>query len=174
MDRIERHDVVNAIGLALILMGMALALLFGARTLFRTLNDGIVEAERPAEVTQAPTTTADTGPTTTAEATTTTATIRIPGEVTTRVGNGAQRGGIAGAGTSLLEQAGYVTLSPKNAPPRPDSIIYYAESYEADAAQVARLLGVAETAIAPMPADVGIPIEDAHVIAIMGRDTTLG
>ncbi len=174
MDRIERHDVVNAIGLALILLGMALALLFGARALFRTLNDGIVDAEKPPEITVATPTTVDSGPTTTAEATTTTATIRIPGEVTTRVGNGAQRGGIAGAGTSLLEQAGYVTLSPKNAPPRPDSIIYYAESYEADAMQVARLLGVAETAIAPMPPDAGIPIDDAQVVAILGRDTTLG
>lgn len=174
MDRIERHDVVNAIGLALILMGMALALLFGARALFRTLNDGIVDAEKPPEVTAPATTTTDPSLTTTTEATTTTATIRIPGEVITRVGNGAQRSGIAGGGTSLLDQAGYVTLAPKNAPPREDSIIYYAETFEADAAQVARLLGVAETAIAPMPADPGVPIEDAQVIAILGRDTTVG
>ena len=78
------------------------------------------------------------------------------------------------AGTALLDDAGYVTLSAKNAPPTPNSIVYYLETYEADAAQVARLLGVPETAIAPMPADPGIPVDDAHVIAILGRDTTVG
>ncbi len=172
VDRIERHDLLNAIGLAAILLAMALALLFGARALFRTVNDGIVSADTT--TTAAVTTTEAEETTTTTEPTTTTATLRIPGEVTTRVGNGAQRGGIAGAGTSLLDDAGYVTLSAKNAPPTANSIIYYVETYEADAAQVARLLGVAETAIAPMPADPGIPQDDAHVIAILGRDTTVG
>lgn len=152
---------------------MALALLFGARALFRTVNDGIVSAETTTTAAAVTTTEGDTT-TTVEEETTTTATLRIPGEVTTRVGNGAQRGGIAGAGTGLLDEAGYVTLGPKNAPPTPNSIVYYVETYEADAAQVARLLGVPETAIAPMPADPGIPQSDAQIVAILGRDTTVG
>ncbi len=163
---------MNAIGLAAILLAMALALLFGARALFRTVNDGIVTAETTTSAVAV--TTSEAQSTTTTEATTTTATLHIPGEVTTRVGNGAQRSGIAGAGTNLLDQAGYITLGPKNAPPSPSSIIYYVETYEADAAQVARLLGVPETAIAPMPADPGIPQGEAQIVAILGRDTTVG
>lgn len=185
VERIERHDVFNAIGLAAILLAMALALLLGVQALFGALN-GVVSSEKePEEVvagadgetdgsaeadTEADTTT----PTTEPEPEPPTTILHLPAEVTARVGNAAQRGGIAGAGTSLLDQAGYVTLSPKNAPATDTSIIYYVEEYSADAAQVARLLGVPETSISPMPADPGIPIEGAQVIAILGSDTTVG
>ncbi len=38
VERIERHDVINAALLAAVLLGMALVLLFGARSLFETLG----------------------------------------------------------------------------------------------------------------------------------------
>lgn len=170
--RIERHDVMNALGLAAILLAMALALLFGARTLFRTVNDGIVDSSKEPVVTVTSTTELVT--TSVTEATTTTATLHLPAEITTRVGNGAQRGGVAGAGKAILAEAGYISLSPKNAPPTPASVIYYVEGFAADAANVARLLGLPETAIALMPADPGIPQGDAQIVAILGRDTSVG
>ncbi len=195
VDRIERHDVINAIGLAVVLLAMALGLVFGARSLFNTVNGGLVDstdseakiaadaaqqaeadaANTPGDGTEAGTDTSEPA----AEDTTTSSTeaapvVRPPGEVTIRVGNGARRGGVAGAGTDLLSQAGYKALTPKNAPTVANSVVYYIEGYEADAAQVARLALMGETAIAPMPADPGIPIDSAQLVVILGQDTTVG
>lgn len=191
VDRIERHDVINAIGLAAVLLAMALGLVFGARSLFNTVNGGLVEkTEDPAKVaadeaqqadanaadgadTATDATTDTTAPETT-DTTPTTLAVRPPGEVTIRVGNGARKSGVATAGTDLLTQAGYKALSPKNAPTVANSVVYYIEGYEADAAQVARLTLMGETAIAPMPADPGIAIDGAQLIVILGQDTAVG
>ncbi len=194
VDRIERHDVINAVGLAVALLAMALGLVFGARSLFNTVNGGLVDktedpakleaeaAEQAAEeaaaagpdsaVVDTETTTDVTEPET--PVTEPTPVVRPPGEVTIRVGNGARKGGVAGAGTDLLTQAGYVALAPKNAPTVANSVVYYIEGYEADAAQVARLALMGETAIAPMPADPGIEIDGAQLIVILGQDTSVG
>ncbi len=191
VDRIERHDVINAIGLAVALLAMALGLVFGARSLFNTVNGGLVEkTEDPAKIeAQAAedaaaeaeangegagtetTVVTEPEPTETTEAV---AVVRPPGEVTIIVGNGARKSGVAGAGTDLLTQAGYKALSPKNAPTVANSVVYYLEGYEADAAQVARLALMGETAIAPMPADPGIEIGDAQLVVILGQDTAVG
>lgn len=182
MDRVERHDVLNAVGLAVVLLAMALGLVFGARALFRTVNGGLVDSSKTEDTAEA----ADSGgsvtsisdeSTTTVEEETTTTTIpeaHLPNEVLVRVGNGARRGGVAGAGTSIVEQAGYPTLAPKNAPSTEASIIYYVEGYLADALQVARLLNVAESQVAPMPADPGIPQGEALLVVILGADTAIG
>lgn len=183
MDRVERHDVLNAIGLAVVLLAMALGLVFGARALFRTVNGGLVDAEKTeteavagdegdgGEGTDGA---EDTTTTTEEETTTTSAQVHLPSEVLVRVGNGARRSGVAGAGTAIVEQAGYPTLGPKNAPSTEASIVYYVDGYVADAVQIARLLNVAETQVAPMPADPGIPQGEAEVVAILGADTTVG
>lgn len=195
VDRIERHDVINAVGLAAVLLAMALGLVFGARSLFDTVNGGLVDAtEDPANVEidakqaaedaesadgDAPEGDLADGddpaePDTETTTTTQAPVVRPPGEVTIRVGNGARKGGVAGAGTDILTQAGYKALSPKNAPTVANSVVYYAEGYEADAAQVARLTLMGESAIAPMPADPGIAIDGANLIVILGQDTTIG
>lgn len=181
MDRVERHDVLNAVGLAVVLLAMALGLVFGARALFRTVNGGLVDSSKTEDTADAPpsdgsvTTISDDDTTTSEEETTTTAAEpHLPNEVLVRVGNGARRGGVAGAGTSIVEQAGYPTLSPKNAPSTEASIIYYVEGYLADALQVARLLNVAENQVAPMPADPGIPQGEALLVVILGADSGIG
>ncbi len=189
VDRIERHDVINAIGLAVVLLAMALALVFGARSLFNTVNGGLVEktedpakleaeAAQEAEDAAAAESDGDTSSTSEPEiedtpTTEAAPTVRPPGEVTIRVGNGARRSGVAGAGTDLLTQAGYKALTPKNAPTVAKSVVYYVEGYEADAAQVARLALMGETAIAPMPADPGIAADGAQLVVILGQDTTV-
>lgn len=199
VDRIERHDVINAVGLAAVLLAMALGLVFGARSLFDTVNEGLVDSTQDPASIEADdaeqnaadaenadgdaaegagatgdgaggATEPDTETTTTSEA----PAIRPPGEVTIRVGNGARRSGVAGAGTDILTQAGYKALSPKNAPTVAASVVYYAEGYEADAAQVARLTLMGESAIAPMPADPGVDIDGANLIIILGQDTSVG
>lgn len=181
VDRVERHDVLNAIGLAVVLMAMALALVFGARALFNTVNGGLTDsttADDAVETDTSGTVTTlaggDTTSTTEEETTTTLAQPRPASEVLVRVGNGARRSGIAAAGTSIVQQAGYPTLGGKNAPSTEASVVYYVDGYEADALQVARLLGIAESQIAPMPADPGIPQGEALLIAILGADTNVG
>ncbi len=192
VDRIERHDMVNAVGLTVALLAMALGLVFGARALFNTVNDGLTEstdsqekidaaAARAAEEAAAaegdPAVETDTTTTLPVEETTTTApapVIRPPAEVTVRVSNSARRAGVAGAGTEILAQAGYASLSPKNGPTIANSVVYYVEGFDADASAVARLLNMAETAVAPMPADPGIPIDGAQLVIILGEDTTVG
>jgi len=58
MDRIERHDFVNAALLAIVLLGMALALVVATRSLFGALDeDPLVTAETLPEVTSSTTTT---------------------------------------------------------------------------------------------------------------------
>ncbi len=176
MERIERHDIINAVILAVVLLAMALALVFGARSLFRTVTGGeLVDAVETPQTVPAtvPDSTESTDPV--EETTTTLAQPHPNGEVKVRVGNAASRGGIAGAGTRVLDQAGYDTLGAKNADsPSDTSIVYYIDGYQADAAQAARLLGVPEVNIAPMPADPGVPIEDAMLVVILGADTTVG
>ena len=154
---------------------MALALVLGARSLFNTVNGGELTDSSKTEQTT-PTTEPSDSSTTAAETTTTEASLPHPNEeVKVRVGNAASRGGIAGAGTRILDQAGYDTLGAKNADnPSDTSIVYYIEGYKADAEQVARLLGVPEVNVAPMPESPGVPVEDAMLIAILGADTTVG
>ena len=79
---------------------------------------------------------------------------------------------MAGAGTEVLQGAGYPTLAPKNGPTLDDSVVYYENGYAADAVQIAELLGLEPTQIEPMPSDPGVPIEDANVIAILGSTRT--
>jgi hypothetical protein len=184
VERIERHDLVNAVALAAVLMTLALLLIIGARALFRTVDGGIIESSRPP-------TTATTAPAETsgdgaagggtegeAEAATTTSTtlapLREPGEVTIRVGNGAQRSGIAAAGGSRLSSLGYNVVDLKNAPPAPTSAVYHAEGYEQEGRAVARALAIPETAVGPVPANPPLDASGVALLVILGADTTVG
>jgi len=177
MDRIERHDFVNAALLAIVLLGMALALVVATRSLFGALDeDPIITAEAPPE---SSTTTVTTAPSVTVaeevvEETSSTQPPRSPDEVTVRVGNGSGKSGVAGRGTSTLAAAGYAMLSAKNSDVQlPSTAVYYLEGYSADAEVIATLLNVPITNIAPMPPSPGVAVDTATVIVILGADTTV-
>ncbi|MDA3040046.1 MAG: LytR C-terminal domain-containing protein [Actinomycetota bacterium] len=178
MDRVERHDVINAVALATALLAMALALVWGASALFRTLGGTVDSSRNPDESTTSVAEAGDPGTGTTAVGTETTPTTvavpHLPDQVIVRVGNGASRNGIATVGTNLVSGAGYAILGPKNAPATSQSIVYYLEGYQADAVEVARLLSIPATQIAPMPTDPVIQVAEAHLLAIIGADTTIG
>ena len=179
MDRVERHDVINAVALAAALLAMALALVWGASALFGTISGTVDSSKNPDETTTTVPAAGEAGGSTTtaaadAETTTTAAVLHLPDQVIVRVGNGAGRKGIATVGTDLVSGAGYAILGPKNAPAASQSIVYYLDGYQADAVEVARLLNIPATQTAPMPADPGIPVAEAHLIAIIGADTTIG
>lgn len=168
------------------LLVMAFILMFGVRSLFSTVSNDVVNAESAPE---------DASTTTLPEDTVVDPDTPLPGddpegddtetdeptvsqpkpaaEVTVRVGNGARRAGVAGTGTSVLEAAGYRTLAPRNAPTMNAGVVYYTEGFDGNAAQVAGILGMAPTAIAPMPDAPPVPLEGANVLAILGSDTTL-
>ena len=189
VDRIERHDVLNAAMLAVILMGMTFTMLWGARglvnsaggedepgtTVLASGDDSAPDSSVPAPDGITTTTTIAATTTTTVPASTTTAAVaHAPNEVKTRVGNGAERGGVAGAGTNILASAGYVTLAPKNADTIDVSTVYFTEGFYEDAKLVAQLLNVPVTNVFPMPSNPGMPVGDATVVAVLGRDTAVG
>lgn len=182
MERIERHDLINAVGLAVVLMGIALLLILAARALFDTVGGGLVESTRPpapatteapAEVTEAPADPAQTEADPAVGATTTLPP-RPPSEVTIRVFNSAQRAGIAAAGGSRLSSAGYDVVDLKNGPPQDASVVYHAEGYENEARAVARALNIAETAVQPVPAQPPVDASGVAVVVLLGADTTVG
>ena len=199
MERIERHDVLNAAMLSFIILGMTLTMLWGARgilgaatgddsgeTVDILANEADDSSSGDADAAPGPTTTTTdtttpsstaTPPsttTTTVAPTTTVAVVHPPNEVITRVGNGAARGGVAGAGTNILVSAGYAALSPKNAETIDVSTVYYVPGYSKDAELVAQLLSVDKANVVPMPPNPGMPVGDAHVVAVLGRDTPHG
>ncbi|MFW2382985.1 MAG: LytR C-terminal domain-containing protein [Acidimicrobiales bacterium] len=196
MERIERHDVLNAAMLSFIILGMTLTMLWGANGILGAAtgdeggetvdilaneaddsSTGDTEAAPTATTTTtAPSSTTTTAPTTTTTTapTTTVAVVHPPNEVITRVGNGAAKGGVAGSGTNILVSAGYAALSPKNAETIDVSTVYYVPGYSKDAELVAQLLSVNPANVFPMPPNPGMPVGDAHVIAVLGRDTPHG
>lgn len=184
--------------LSVIILGMTLTMLWGARGILGAAtgddsgetvdilaneadDSSSGDASAAGTTTTTPATTAPsstTAPpsttTTTAAPTTTVAVVHPPNEVITRVGNGAAKGGVAGAGTNILVSAGYAALSPKNAETIDVSTVYYVPGYSKDAELVAQLLSVDTANVVPMPQNPGMPVGDAHVVAVLGRDTPHG
>ena len=172
VDRIERHDVVNAVLLALVLLVLAFGLLTAVRTLADTVDGGLVESTKDTPISD---TTAVSGDDPADVAATGSGSgARPANEVTVRVGNGAQQDGVAGAGTELLQAAGYQTIPPKNSVNSIEtSVVYFAEGYGVDAEKVADVMGVDHAYIEPMPADPGVPIDGANIIVIVGANNEL-
>lgn len=168
LERIERHDVVNAVMLAVVLLLLGFGIVSGVNSFFATAGEGMVTATKAEdEIGSAPAgATASTTPST--ETPTTLPPARPPAEVTVRVANGARRPGVAGAGTEKVNAAGYATLPPKNGPTMDESIVYYTTGYAAEAAAVAVALGLEPSRIGPLPTDPGVPVDNANVVAILG------
>lgn len=110
------------------------------------------------------------------ETTTTTeaAVARPPAEVKVLVLNGTNGiQGVAGRGTAVVTDAGYIGAEPKNAEVDGPSVVLYVEGYEADARAVAAAFGVdPDAVIAPFDAATS-PIADtqsANIIVRVGND----
>ena len=171
VDRVERHDVANAIMLAAVLLLLGFGIVTALNSLFDTLDEGVVSAEKAStlESEAAGSDEDDATPPTSDESTgSSIVAARPPDAVLVRVANGARRTGVAGAGTETLQSAGYPTLAPKNGPTMEESVVYYGTGYAADASQIAELLGLEPNQIEPMPSDPGVPVDDANIIAILG------
>lgn len=135
--------------------------------------------------TTAPTTTGAPGDTTTSTSTTSTTTTTTPGgsrppeEVQVTVLNGTTRAGVAASNTETLAAAGYETGEAGNTAPRPDTVVYYAEGFEADAQAVQEALGAPATAEA-FPEEIidgdgqNVASSDADIVVVLGQDLPQG
>ena len=123
-------------------------------------------SEPPGAATSSTTTT--TSPSTT---TTTTAVVESPVVLQVQVLNGSGVAGAAGRLTDKLSEAGYVVLSPANAPQRySSSAVYYQEGWQDRAAEILAAAEIDEID-APSAMPQQFATEDAAVIVLLGTDT---
>jgi hypothetical protein len=108
-----------------------------------------------------------------ASTTTTPATDHSPSEVSVIVLNGSGQTGVAASNSATIGEAGYVMLTPGNAPANVDATaVYFVEGYESDAIAVAGLLGKGTDSVSPVTeASLGGAEGDADVVVILGADT---
>lgn len=101
---------------------------------------------------------------------------RPPSQVKVLVANGSSVNGAAGTQTDELEALGYVTATPTNAAERvPATTIYYTAGFEPEARELATSLGLADTAVAMLPAVA--PVDDlqlSNLLVVLGPDLASG
>lgn len=99
--------------------------------------------------------------------------VRAPAEVPVLVLNGVGTKGIAADGVTVLKNAGYDVLAPRNATTLGPSEVLYLEGFEAEAQAVATVFG-ADPAAVVVPYDPADPpfddIRNAMVIVVLGQD----
>jgi hypothetical protein len=160
------------------LLVLGAAVVVGIVLLWSWGDDGTTTVDAGADTT----TTIDTSnleTTTTAagggEETTTTAatTDHSPSEVSVIVLNGSGQTGVAASTSATIGEAGYVMLTPGNAPANVDTTsVYFVEEYESDAIAVAQILGKSTDAVKPITeASLGGIEGDADVVVVLGADT---
>ena len=118
-----------------------------------------------------PAATSTTTTTTSTTTTTTTAVAESPGTLQVQVLNGSGVAGAAGRMTDKLSEAGYVVLSPENAPQRySTSAVYYQEGWRDKAEEILQAAEIDEID-APTAMPQQFATEDAAVIVLLGTDT---
>jgi hypothetical protein len=89
--------------------------------------------------------------------------------------NGSGKSGVAKAAKDQLAAANYTVLEPGNATGGTitASIVYFVPGYDADAQTIAAKLGLATTAVQPLPTPLPATIADAqgaNIVVIIGTD----
>ncbi len=184
MDRIERHDLLNAFGLALALVAMGFIMLWGLRGAWRTVGDLISTDETPVIAgeddgaddgdggTTGTSTTSTTAPTTTTSTTLPPSTLP-PAEVTVLVSNAARVGGIAGRASDALTGGGYNVLTPTNSNSQDATEVYHVDGLATEALDIARILQVDETNLRPMSELTSLAPGTAQVVVVIGRSNDI-
>ena len=130
-----------------------------------TSTSSVPETSEPPSATTSSTTT------TTASSTTTTTVVESPVVLQVQVLNGSGVAGAAGRMTDKLSEAGYVVLSPENAPQRySSSAVYYQEGWKDRAEEILQAAEIEEID-APTAMPQQFATEDAAVIVLLGTDT---
>ena len=126
-------------------------------------------SESPSTATSSTTTT--TTSTTSTTTTTTAAVVESPVVLQVQVLNGSGVAGAAGRMTDKLSEAGFVVLSPENAPQRySSSAVYYQQGWQDRAEEILRAADIEEVE-APTAMPTQFASEGAAVIVLLGTDT---
>lgn len=170
---------------------LVVAVLVGVALLLNVGNDSGQSSASPTTTTAG--TTLDIGGTTTTVAGDTTGTTGAEGETTTTVAgdnggeardaadvsvvvlNGSSKTGAAQANSDTIAAQGYQMGSPGNPVTNIEgnTVVYYAEGYQADAVAVAAVLGRPADAVQAKPAeDLGPGSADANVVVVLGAADT--
>ncbi len=165
LNRIERHDIINAMALSLVLLLCGYAMNRWVDSLSTAWDEGFWQAEKD-----------ESGILPTGDEARSAAKIRgqhLPNEVSVLVGNGSDGiDGLAGRGASRLGDAGYGTLQPQNVDGEPVEVttVYYTDGFKPDAEAIAILLGFDEDHVEVLRDSPGVPVEGADVIVVFGND----
>ena len=129
-------------------------------------TSSVPETSEPPSATTSSTTTS-----TSATTTTTTTIVESPAVLQVQVLNGSGVAGAAGRMTDKLSEAGYVVLSPENAPQRySSSAVYYQEGWKDRAEEILQAAEIDEID-APTAMPQQFATEEAAVIVLLGTDT---
>ena len=132
-----------------------------------TTTSSVPETSEPPSSATSSTTTTTASSTTT----TTTAVVESPAVLQVQVLNGSGVAGAAGRMTDKLSQAGYVVLSPANAPQRySTSAVYYQDGWQDRAEEILQAAEIDEID-APTAMPQQFATEEAAVIVLLGTDT---
>ena len=132
-----------------------------------TSTSSAPETSEPSSVATSSTTTTSTSTTTT----TTTTVVESPVILQVQVLNGSGVAGAAGRMTDKLSEAGYVVLSPENAPQRySSSAVYYQEGWKDRAEEILQAAEIEEIEV-PTAMPQQFATEDAAVVVLLGTDT---
>jgi len=98
-----------------------------------------------------------------------------PAQVKVLILNGSGKSGVAKAAKDQLAAANYTVLEPGNAKGGTitASIVYFVPGYDADAQTIAAKLGLAASAVQPLPTPLPGSIDDAqgaNIVVIIGTD----
>ena len=165
-DSVGTRYVVEAQGLPPAPVAETTTTTSTSSTTSATTSSAPETSEPPSSATSS--TTTSTSSTTT---TTTTIVVESPVVLQVQVLNGSGVAGAAGRMTDKLSQAGYVVLSPENAPQRyATSAVYYQDGWQDRAAEILAAADIEEID-APTAMPQQFVSEDAAVIVLLGTDT---
>ena len=164
-DSVGTRYVVEAQGLPPAPVAETTTTTSTSSTTSSTTSSAPETSEPPSSATSSTTTS------TSSTTTTTTTVVESPAVLQVQVLNGSGVAGAAGRMTDKLSQAGYVVLSPENAPQRySSSAVYYQEGWKGRAEEILQAAEIEEID-APTAMPQQFATEEAAVIVLLGTDT---
>ena len=171
IDQIERHDIVNSLLLAGVLLVFGYGIITGVGMLGETLDEGLVEATKRPDPADNPVVAIDSNAKDEGSSTSIDDGLRPLNEIIIRVANATTTGGIAQRTTDILQADGYVTLPPRTGDSlEEESLIWYLDGFGGEADRLATEMGVSQANVSAIPDDPGIEVDEAQLVLILGAD----
>ena len=164
-------DISDSVGTRYVVEAQGLPPAPVAETTTTTSSTSTTSTSSVPGTSEPPSATTSSTTTTTSSTTTTTTVVESPVVLQVQVLNGSGVAGAAGRMTDKLSEAGYVVLSPENAPQRySSSAVYYQEGWKDRAEEILQAADIEEID-APTAMPQQFASEDAAVIVLLGTDT---